>query len=561
MGVFSQFREGSRKVYERTSQQEAFIQAVLGGTGNAFALKALAGTGKTSTLAMLAEDAYKMFPVGEKPKILYLVYGKRQAEEAERRLKGIAQAMTTHKWALRVLRKNEAIEEWNQDSVGSAWKKMESWVEDHVPRNLRFTVNQISEVAAESAVGLDGGLPDTVETFVSLLKNYPQCRFPKNSHVEEVAALCRAYFWQSIATDPPSFGEMLWKFVAATDPNQPEPMTWENPDLLMVDEIQDFSTAQRLLLMRLANPHFGDPPVVAMAGDPNQAIFGWRAADADSYRKIVQLTGAEAFPLTISWRCSRAVIREAQRLVPEIEASETAEEGDVSVVSPEDFNQHIASLLPEPGESLAVLCRNNAPLWDLALRLFELRIPIKFNGGKRKSKGEIQYVLWDVYRGHKGEVRSTANFADFIKRKAAELADTPGKLEVLLDDVETVRLMVEAALKEYGPQKSIETLAVRVEAIWDTFFRPSGSSRFVTLSTIHAAKGLEYTDCVLLTDQLPARSAKRMGGQLLEQEKNLFYVMITRARRSITYISDAADPFAAIMRRFEASTKTVYEAD
>lgn len=63
----------------------------------------------------------------------------------------------------------------------------------------------------------------------------------------------------------------------------------------------------------------------------------------------------------------------------------------------------------------------------------------------------------------------------------------------------------------------------------------------VTLSTIHSAKGLEY-DCVIMVDvteeEIPGRKAvdavaKNKDTGLLEEERRLFYVGITRAKREL----------------------------
>jgi DNA helicase II / ATP-dependent DNA helicase PcrA len=64
-------------------------------------------------------------------------------------------------------------------------------------------------------------------------------------------------------------------------------------------------------------------------GDENQACYGFTGADADAMDLVAQDWNAVRMPLSINYRCSKAVVRHAQTMVPEIEARDQAPEGSI----------------------------------------------------------------------------------------------------------------------------------------------------------------------------------------------------------------------------------------
>lgn len=86
-------------------------------------------------------------------------------------------------------------------------------------------------------------------------------------------------------------------------------------DIVLLDEFQDTSYAQFLMLQRI----FGRHTVLAV-GDPRQAIYGWRGASADniesfpgSFRGPHDRT-ARKYGLTISWRNDARILTAANRI-------------------------------------------------------------------------------------------------------------------------------------------------------------------------------------------------------------------------------------------------------
>ena len=50
--------------------------------------------------------------------------------------------------------------------------------------------------------------------------------------------------------------------------------------------------------------------------------MGFAGASANALDELIDELQAEVLPLTMTWRCPKAVVRLAQRIVPDIEAAD-----------------------------------------------------------------------------------------------------------------------------------------------------------------------------------------------------------------------------------------------
>ena len=154
-------------------------------------------------------------------------------------------------------------------------------------------------------------------------------------------------------------------------------------DVIIIDEAQDVSHVQRTLLRKFRKRN----TMFIAVGDSRQAIYGFRGADSQSMANIQRVFKAEELPLSICYRCPRKVVEIAKQFVPQIEASETAEEGEI--LHPTNWAVDSFS------DSDMVVCRNTAPLIELAFKcIAEGQCP-----GARNRQGARQ-------RGPQGERQS-----------------------------------------------------------------------------------------------------------------------------------------------------------
>lgn len=270
-----------------------------------------------------------------------------------------------------------------------------------------------------------------------------------------------------------------------------------------VDECQDLSPINHFMVQRLEER---GSRIIAV-GDDRQAIYGFRGALSNSLDIAKSRFAMAEFSLPISYRCSLEVIREAQRICPDIQARSEAPLGKVSMAETD----------PEFFSEAMVLCRNNAPLFKAIMRQIRAKLPCQvrtnfletFTGFLRGFKVETTKAL---------ELKLEAWFEK--ERSAAMDKGHHGKLAMLQDKYDTTKLFCEDF--HY------------VDEMID-FVNDLGQSRIGPIfATIHKSKGLEHTNVHLLRpDLLPSKWA--VSKEALHQEANLEYVAITRAKEAFTY--------------------------
>jgi len=293
-------------------------------------------------------------------------------------------------------------------------------------------------------------------------------------------------------------------------------MPLEQFDFLAVDEAQDLNSAQIEFILRSIN---GTGRIMAV-GDPSQSIYGWRGADAQAIPKIITATKSEVLPLSICYRCGKNIITLAQTIVPEIEAWEQSPPGLVK-----DIKEHnLISLLQDQD---MILCRTNAPLISLAFSLLAKGMKAIVRGrdiGKRlaekarkATKGalDLHDVSARLYLMRRKEIEK----AELIRRDRAR----KNKISRIKDEYNCLF----AILQGISPSSTPDRFVSACEEIFS-----DDTHSGIILSSVHRAKGLEAERVFILKPELmphPLASSE----QELQQEMNIKYVAITRAKKEL----------------------------
>jgi superfamily I DNA/RNA helicase len=291
-------------------------------------------------------------------------------------------------------------------------------------------------------------------------------------------------------------------------------------DLCLIDECQDFNRAQQELLLRTKASNGR----TVWVGDRRQSIYAFTGADAQSFNRIAELTGAKEMPLSICYRCSKSVVRLAKQLVPKIESAPSAPEGSVTYCTEEELQNEI---IRHRTSEFLVVCRCTAPLITLAFKLITRGVPAQVKG---RDIGKSLISLLDELATSKGFSMATwpESLLVFkgVKLEALGRRRNPEMLmAAFLDRLDSLEAVYEGLRLRQG-RVSVE--AIR-EYLYSLF---SDQASAITLSTIHKAKGLEAQRVGILRPVLLPHPKAELDEDL-EQERNLAYVAITRAKEHL----------------------------
>ena len=227
-------------------------------------------------------------------------------------------------------------------------------------------------------------------------------------------------------------------------------------------------------------------------------------------------------------------MKEANRIVPDLVAHESAPEGVVRMVEKRtlEADGHVyewfqieVGLGPED----VVLCRNTKPLVECAYMMIRSGLGCRVEG-RDIGEGLVQLAQ------HWKDVRSLGvlidRVAEYQEREVEKFKSKKqdGKAQAIEDKCQTVSLIAGKLLED--GKKDVQDLVAFIKGLFgDT---PEGEKpKVLTLSTIHKSKGREWNRVYILDRRalIPSKYAKQEWQ--LEQERNLEYVAVTRAKREL----------------------------
>lgn len=486
-----------------TPEQSAIIHAAT--QPESLIVNALAGTGKTTTLTMLAK-ALPPEPA------LALAFNKKIKEELEKRFPKNFSVMTMNglghrAWSFTINKKKmlidtnkvgrlttEALRAF-PDSKGE-WVSIRTLVVMAMQRGL--VPSQFQH--ARSLI------PDTPSTWEQIdyeldLNLTPDERKLARriliSSIEEGFNGCISYDDQIYL--PVVFSGAFPRF-----------------NTVLVDEAQDLSPLNHEMLRKVAAGK------LIVVGDPRQAIYAFRGADHNSMTNLKALKKEWIeLPLNTTFRCPQVVVARQHAHAPAYRAADTNPVGEIcDWTSTGEWN--VDKLKPFAQTELAILCRNNAPLLSMAFKLLRQGIGVNMLGrdiGRGlsllcKKLSPDQSLASDQFRTLLGNWFET-------ERSKAEVNEDASKIDSVTDKYECI-----VAVMDNRKPRTVRELISELDNL---FARETG---LVTLATGHKAKGLEW-DTVLHLDpwRIPSKWAKKPDE--ITQEHNLRYVLETRTKHTL----------------------------
>jgi len=490
----------STKPFTPSHYQEAIFDFIKTGTGHGV-VSARAGSGKTTTniagLEFTDEDS----------SVALVAFNRRIAREQARRAPDHVRACTLHSLGFANIRAAWPNMSKNCVDNRKAWYIIYS-LRDNT-RNLEFA----------DALDSDGAV---VVKLVSLCK--ATMRMPTRANLDWIAnrynvntndneryvyIAARLVFYASVAQrDVIDYDDMIYFCASGI-------VTCEKFDFLFVDETQDLNEAQ----VRFALLSITENGRILAVGDEWQSIYGFRGASVDAMPNLIEKLNATVMPLSISYRCCKAVVRLVNREFPQIdfEAAPNAIEGNVSDITETNMLDRL-----QPGD--LVLCRTNAPLVEPAFELIRRGVKVVILG-RDIGKGLLTLIAKIQKRRRvSGLIDLLEELAAYKRKEVGKLlaAGKNGRAATLRDQVETIMALADGI-------DTVHNLERRIEQVF------SDNSEGVVFSSVHKAKGGEADNVYILRpDLMPHKLAS--AAWELQQEENIRYVAYTRAKKNLCFV-------------------------
>tara|TARA_R110000868_G_scaffold25423_4_gene99163 strand:- start:3817 stop:5325 length:1509 start_codon:yes stop_codon:yes gene_type:complete len=494
-------------------QQVAFFDWIRKGKGNAF-LEALAGTGKTTSLVEGAK-----FMSGS---IVIAAYNKAIADELKKKIveHGIpnCSASTFHAVGLSAWKfytKNKFIKV-DGYKVANILEKSEHVLGFPIPQEYYGFVKSLVSLAKSNALGCNNNknIMDVSE-WQNIVDHYDlDADLDKNCKVEEGIAFAISVLNKSneMSREVIDFDDMIYCPVFYG-------VRFFQHNWVLVDESQDLTPARRIMAGKMVSKNGR----MVFCGDKFQAIYGFTGADSSAVDNIINDYNCHLLPLTVTYRCPKEVVKVAQQYVSHLEAHGSAKDGQVKEISRDEF----LKVHSELDKHDAILCRKTQPLVSLAYDLIRKGIACHVEGkdigagllaliGKWKSIKRVDKFLvkledWEAEQIKRAQAKKKDILADSIKDKCNTLRVICEECEM----VENVKTKIISLFQDTTTENKVQTL---------------------TLATCHRSKGREWNKVFILgfKEYMPNRNAKLKWQK--EQEQNIIYVAITRAKETLTLV-------------------------
>jgi superfamily I DNA/RNA helicase len=476
----------------KLSKYQKVIYKVFQKTKKDINISAVAGSGKTTVLLGLL----RFIPVNASS--LFLAFNNSIVDELkDRNERKDVEIMTIHScgWRLILQRYGGKVKMNPNKGIAKTEKVLREFEIPEKRRGYFFYV--IPKILDLMRCNLSN---NTVEDITELINHYDI-----DIDEDDIKMVIRAF--ELLVKDKSQFDFMDMIYVPVVDAS----IRFRKFEFVFCDESQDFSLAQHEFIKKCLSRKGR----LVTVGDKRQAIYGFAGADAESYDKLATINGqAIKLPLSVSYRCDINIVKEAQKIVPEISYAPGASEGVVRNGSLTDIQQ---------GDW--ILCRNLKPLVQAYLWLMKNKIKSKIRG-KEIGEGILSLI---IKTGAK-TISGLEKMLDLERNKLMRKLESKGvrkpslhpKMEVLQQKIEVINCLS-------GEVQSVDELKKLIKGIF------SDEVKGIILSTIHKAKGLENDRIFFLAPELiPSKYATQPWQY--EQEQNLFYVAVTRAKHELIYV-------------------------
>ena len=368
--------------------------------------------------------------------------------------------------------------------------------------------------------------------------------------------------------------------VVGVEPDELRDRLLSGFEYVLVDEYQDIDARQYELITHIARRAGEDEDrdrcaTILAVGDDDQSIYEWRDANIQFLRQFEEEFSAQRHYLVENYRSTQSIIDASNALIchnrdrmklehsirvnvdrlgdppgGEWESLDPVARGHVSLLKVEGGEAQAAAVLaeierlrrldPTPDwHNFAILSRTHGQLAAVRALLEREGVPI------RRVLRDGLPPLWRIR-----EFKRLLAHLEENKLLEVSIQKLRGELSRICGANSSWTAMASRILMDLEVGFGGESCAVVnvTEALYRGFADPHRSHVFgdgVLVGTVHSAKGLEFAHVIVLG------GGWKKNARLSEEERRLYYVAMTRARKTLTLI-DRRDDLLPYTRELES---------
>ena len=309
---------------------------------------------------------------------------------------------------------------------------------------------------------------------------------------------------------------------------------------VIIDEHQDQNQLQTSFLFFIKKK---DGRYVIIQ-DRYQAIYFFAGADAKGAEMAYKIYAPCAeFKLPICYRCPKSHLNYVKKQFPyiNIKPRDDAPIGDIKHINKDEIPKYIS-----PGDM--VISRKNSWLGSVIYDLLKHNFKIYMEDKEliTNLKKLVNYKKYPQFGDFKKYLdKQIADYKDAVKtqkNKSAELSGeeftkTFNQVVEINSKIDNVKLLRQIC-KYYSSNNSNSSATMKLTDYIDNLLSQEYNEESIRITSVHKAKGLEAENVFVLNE---GEVCKAISFDQIQQEKNLSYISLTRAKNNLYLVSENND--------------------